>query len=614
MSRVACGSKMLFVIGVLGWSVGAVAQTFDYPVVISVEPASAAVRPGQDSALLVNLKIPHGFLIGTGNRAERNPAATVVDIEPVRGFHFAPVRFPAATKIAVPVHRGQTSALAGEIRLVVPFRTDSDLAAGEYEVVVRLTYTPALAAGHLRSHVREPYAVKVRISAGAKLSATSVPEPSAQAVPVDFAVVEHIKELPQPLKLMMHRWDEDGLVARFLHTMWLDPPNHGKHVQTAWVPFFTFSEKSGNGVGISVELVNATREGIMTGFLQIRGYDNEYIGTTGEIKAISCPDAYYNYQASAELSRDGKNKQLHFHTEHLGVGRDQRYGYEMRFDFSHDPRARFHGMGAATTQDDKTNYSHQENGGVIDVYALKENKWRLGIGGKYRQVNVADGSEALHREIPWTTDETGPGGRLASVPGIQGATVAGARALAVYDSRNSEFAASDGSYVKLTAEVDWVTDQVVTTANPVSRYARYSLDMRKYKSTIDQNLTFVVRSLATFTTSDEIPFFDQAQFGGEFSDRGFVQGRYYGQNSAFASMEMRYLVMRIGVLGMPMEIEMAPFLDVGQVFAAGNFDGPFNVNPGLSLRMLNKPNVGIVSNGAFGRDGFILTGGVELPF
>ena len=127
-------------------------------------------------------------------------------------------------------------------------------------------------------------------------------------------------------------------------------------------------------------------------------------------------------------------------------------------------------------------------------------------------------------------------------------------------------------------------------------------------------LTLLLRNSWTITTDENVPFFDQATFGGDFSDRGFDNGRFYGQNSVFASMEIRLQLMHIVFMGIPMDIEMAPFLDGGQVFNSDGFKGKFNVNPGLSVRILNRPNLGIVGNAAIGQDGLIFTGGVTLPF
>lgn len=595
-------------------TVPARAQTFDQPVVVSLQPLATTVHPGDRSALLIVLKIPHGFMVGTGDPAARNPATTLVNMAPVPGFVFESAQFPTATEVAVPVRKGHTKVLRGELHIVVPYTVGREVTAGSYELAAALTYTPALAAGHIRTHVREPYTTSVAVVDDTAREPPAIPAPYIVPVPEDFAVREYQKEFSQPLKTLMYRWPEDRLFTRLLHKMWLDPPHHGKHVQTAWIPFVTFSERSGNGLGMSAELVNATREGIMTGFLQVRFYHNEFIDNTAEIKAISCPDAYYNYQFSSELSDDGKNRQLHLHTEHLGLGADHRLGYEFSLKLAHDPRARFHGLGPGTKEEDKSNYNHQESGGVFDFYILPRDFLRFALGASYRSVSVAEGSDALRREMPWTVDLAADGGRLGTVPGIRGATVAGGRLIAVYDSRNSEFAASDGFYGKLTAEYKRVTSQVETSADPVSGYGRFSVDLRRYKSNIAQNITLVMRTSATLTTSADIPFFDQASFGGEFSDRGFTADRFYGQHSVFGSLEFRYLVMKLGILGMPMEIEMAPFVDVGQVFADSGFGGRFNLNPGVSMRMLNKPNVGIVSNGAWGQDGFVLTGGVELPF
>ena len=68
------------------------------------------------------------------------------------------------------------------------------------------------------------------------------------------------------------------------------------------------------------------------------------------------------------------------------------------------------------------------------------------------------------------------------------------------------------------------------------------------------------------------------------------------------------------VLGMPMDGELAPFGDAGQGVEKTPFKGKVNVNPGVSMRILNRPNVGLIVNWAHGQDGGQFTGGVSLPF
>ncbi len=242
----------------------------------------------------------------------------------------------------------------------------------------------------------------------------------------------------------------------------------------------------------------------------------------------------------------------------------------------------------------------------LAVFSIYKNNLRFSVGGKVRSVDLKRGAERLAGDLPFTINEA----RFDGVPGITGSTVVGERVSLVYDARNQEFTPSAGFFVKLTAEYD----QVTGGAEPVSDYGRFEVDLRKYFSTVDQRLTLLFRNNLTFTTSDDVPFFDQATLGGESTLRAFDKGRFYGQHAVFGSMEVRFQAMHIVMMGFPMDLEIGTFLDVGQVFNGSDFDGGFNVNPGMSMRFLNRPNIGIVANGALGQDGIIFTGGVSLPF
>ncbi|MFQ5606200.1 MAG: BamA/TamA family outer membrane protein, partial [bacterium] len=337
----------------------------------------------------------------------------------------------------------------------------------------------------------------------------------------------------------------------------------------------------------------------------MRGYYNEYVGATAAVDIVSCPGAYVNYWFSAQISED-RNRQVQLHIENLTLGKNDRFGFEAQVNAFQDPRFRFYGLGGGTDEQDETDYTHEEFGGFLDLYWLPVNNLRLSVGGKIRSVDVKRGAERLEGVVPFTINEA----RFLGVPGIQGATVVGERVNLVYDRRNQEFTPSAGIYVKLTAEYN----QVTSDASPASTYGRFSFDLRKYFSTVDQKLTLLLRNGWTLTTSEDVPFFDQATLGGEATLRAFDFGRFYGQHSVFGSLEVRWQAMHMVMMGFPMDLEIAPFLDFGQVFNSTGFEGDFNFNPGLSLRVLNRPNIGIVGNGAFGQDGLVFTGGVSLPF
>lgn len=584
----------------------AYSQTVAHPILIEVAAAHPTVAAGEQSALVITFRIPSGFWLGDNDRSARIPAPTLVYPIDHDGFTFGQPRFPDSEVRGVPVHLGTTRVFEGEITAIVPFRVAEGTTAGDYELGVELTYTPGLSAGHLSSHAREPYAAAVTVvAAGTAVDNTALPEPSRAQIPGDFLVEPRTPNLPQPLQSMFHIWDDEGAVARFFHGLFLDKGATGKKIRTIWHPATESSKNTGDSIGLGVSLMDVTREGIMTGMFDISVFDNEYVGTTATFDLLSCPCAYFNYHLSGEISED-RNKQLHLHVENMTLGKNNRHGFELQIDAFQDPRYRFYGLGAGTQEENGSNYAHEEFGGYLDVYWLPSDHLRLSVGGKVRSVDVKRGADKLVGILPFTIDLP----EFAGVAGITGATVVGGRVNVVYDARNQEFTPSSGTYGKFTAEFNHVSDDPASVEN----YGRFSLQLRKYVSSVDQKYTLVLRNSWTITTDSDVPFFDQASLGGQATLRAFDQGRFLAQNSVYASAELRVQMLHMFILGSPMDLELSPFLDVGQVFDGTDFNGEVNVNPGLSMRFLNRPNIGLIINVANGQDGLLLTGGLSLPF
>ncbi len=598
----------LCVLATVLWPLASQAQTVEHPIQIELQPATTQVSAGQESALTIIFRIPRGFWLGDKDKSARIPSATVIYMQELPNFQFGEPQFPEPEVRGVPVHLGITRVFVEEIHVIVPFQVAANTQPGNYDLNAKITYTPGLNAGHLTTHVKEAYSAKIEVVRQSDNVATRLPQPLKARVPEDFQVAEKVLHFPQPMQAMFHRWGEDGPLPKFLHWMFVDPPNHGKHIQTIWHPFVGSTENNGQTIGGAVALMNVTREGIMTGTLDVRGYHNEYVGNTVAMDVVSCPGAYKNYWFSAQLSQD-RNRQIQFHHENLTLGQNDHFGFEFQANAFQDPRYRFYGLGGGSDESAESNYTHEEFGGFLDLYWMPHNNFRFSVGGKIRSVDVKRGADRLRRvDNPafFTVNNAG----FASVPGISGATVVGERINLVYDKRNSEFTPSDGFYAKGTAEYN----QVTSDTKGVSDYGRFSIDLRKYFSTVDQKITLLLRNSWTFTTNFDVPFFDKATLGGLSTLRAFDTGRFYGQHAVFGSMEVRYQAMHMVMMGFPMDVEIAAFLDGGQVFDHTDFQGEFNVNPGMSMRFLNRPNIGIIVNGAVGQDGLIFNGGVSLPF
>ncbi len=604
LSKTLCIYAILSMALLFSSSAG-LSQTVENPIEIDMRPASAVLGPGQSSALTITFRIPQGFWLGENDRSARIPAATIIAMQQQEYLVFDQPLFPPPQVRGVPVHLGVTRVFTGEVKVVIPFKIRGDAPPGDYTIAAKITYTPGLNAGHLTTHIRESYSTTVTVSAEASNGTVNIPEPAIGPVPSDYFVQESRLNLPQPMKSLFRTWDENGPLPKFLHWLFRDPQNHGKHIQTVWHPFVGSTKKNGQSFGGAVALMNVTREGIMTGTFAIRGYHNEYVGATVALDVVSCPAAYFNYSLAAQLS-DDRNRQLQFHIKNFTLGQNDRFGYEVQLDAFQDPRYRFFGLGGDTDEEAGTNYTHEEFGGVSDLYWLPADNFRFSIGGKIRSVDVKRGAERLAGKEPFTINSAD----FLNVPGIQGATVVGERVNFIYDGRNQEFTPSDGIYIKLTAEYN----QVTSSPKPVSNYGRFAVDLRKYFSTVDQRFTLLLRNSWMFTTSENLPFFDQAALGGEASLRAFEVGRFYGQHSVFGSVELRFQAMHKVIMGFSMDLEIAPFLDFGQVFNSTDFEGEFNFNPGLSMRVLNRPNIGFIANGAVGQGGLVFTCGVSLPF
>jgi len=590
--------------------------TVENPVVVEVTPAQETVAPGETSALIVTLTPPKFMWLGAKPGQDRTPHGTRVRMEGPSGLEFGEPEYPEPSVEGVPVHVGVTRVYEGEIDIIVPFRVEEGVDEGTYDVTAFLTYSPGFDAGGLRTKVDEPYSTTVRVERNGPPTA-SLPEPSIREVPDDFRVQPN-DDFPTQLFPMFHAYEEGTVFTETLHTLFMDPPNHGKTIRHTPFPFLSSTNQEGNSFGGGGVLLNTTREGVMTGTVSIIGYHNEFAGTVFGFDYITCPAAYKNLQVTGRVSSDYRELQINW--EDFTLGSNDRWGYQIDATAETDPRTRYYGLGSGTDEEDLAVYDHQELSTIVDFYHFPAEKLRVGIGYKIRHVDVGRGFddidpgaiEGLDRAIdgrfaPQVNDV------FAGEPGVGGGTTTtGGRFNVIYDGRNQEFNPSRGFFGTFTAEVNGLIDDFGQD-ELAGTYGRFLLQANYYASTVDKLWTFMVRSNATFTTDENIPFYEQAQLGGPRTLRAFDKGRFTGQHGVFGSVEVLRSFANMEIMGFPMVMKMGAFVDTGQVFDT-EFGDDFNVAPGVSLRLVNPPNVGYIMSVSNGQDGVNVTGGITLPF
>ena len=140
------------------------AQTMENPIIISFKPINSVVKQGSKSALILKFKVPLGYWLGSNDRSARNPAPTIIEIDPINGFIFEEPLFPKTVARGVPVHKGYSYIFDGEVNVVIPFKTLKSLNDGSYKITSKITYTPGLNAGQLRTQIKESYSATVFIN------------------------------------------------------------------------------------------------------------------------------------------------------------------------------------------------------------------------------------------------------------------------------------------------------------------------------------------------------------------------------------------------------------------------------------------------------------------
>jgi outer membrane protein assembly factor BamA len=118
------------------------------------------------------------------------------------------------------------------------------------------------------------------------------------------------------------------------------------------------------------------------------------------------------------------------------------------------------------------------------------------------------------------------------------------------------------------------------------------------------------------THADQVPFYERSAVGGVKSLRGFGDDRFVDANRFFSTVELRMLAFRRQLFDVMAELEVAPFMDAGEVFSSAS-DVPFDdlhFVGGVGFRGVVRPQVvGFVDIG-YGSDGPAVFTGLDYPF
>ncbi|HEY3654906.1 MAG TPA: BamA/TamA family outer membrane protein [Steroidobacteraceae bacterium] len=294
----------------------------------------------------------------------------------------------------------------------------------------------------------------------------------------------------------------------------------------------------------------------------------------------------------------------------IGRLRDQRWSlnYSVIYDRSGVPR--FFGIGNRTRKSNETNYTNSQKLAQVQVGLNLNHDWQLLYTGRLRQVDVTPGTLS---GIPSLETVFG------DIPGVGTTNMVLNRLSLIYDTRDDLTVPNHG--------MQWIAYGGAATRSGIlndSMYSEAGFDGRNFwpvapRTVLAAHVT--VRYLPS--TSDRVPFWalssvggGESQTGGDQPLRGYGEGRFYDRNSFSAGAELRRTVLSLDAVSTRVDIEMAPFLDLGRVFSRTStlpFEQLHHV-VGIGFRGIARPFVVGKVDVGYGSEGVAIFTGLNYPF
>ncbi|TSA03246.1 MAG: hypothetical protein D4R81_03695 [Nitrospiraceae bacterium] len=365
------------------------------------------------------------------------------------------------------------------------------------------------------------------------------------------------------------------------------------------LPAFSYAHNESYWAGALVPILKANDKDELEDIFAPLYLHNQFINETFSLNYFGYRSETIQYRAIvAYATKVERHLELSFKDTGAGGGR---YILAAEGNWFKNAFARFFGVGNSTADDKETTYTSREANIRLSAGINLNEDFSLLWTERYRDVRVENG---IIPTLPQTKL------RFTGIEGIAGAEILAHRLAALYDTRDNLLTPLKGTYVSLYGEIghNLIHDEA-------DRWFRLSLDARHLMPHASGRMVFVARFLMDKLFSQGVPFYERPMLGGENTLRGFGLNRFTNDNLFLINLEERIRILSKRVFDNPIELEAAPFLDVGRVnrdFAARIKNT--QVNPGMGIRVISRPNVVGRLDIANGKDGGTVFVGLDYPF
>ena len=266
-----------------------------------------------------------------------------------------------------------------------------------------------------------------------------------------------------------------------------------------------------------------------------------------------------------------------------------------------DSRLRFYGFGNETNDDSETNYTQRKFASRLRIGYRPIKNFEVAWQTRVEQTSIHRGGVTT---LPYTGD------RFKGTKGLEDATIHGEAFTFAYDDRDSPTITTSGTLGAVHVEI---VDRALGSSES---YVKYGFELRRFIPFRERYVLAFHSVLDYLSDADHAPFYERSTIGGVKSLRGFGTDRFVDSNRFFNSVELRTQAFRRELFDVMTELEVAPFLDAGEVFSSADHlpvDSLHFVG-GLGFRGVVRPQVvGFVDIG-YGSDGPAVFTGLDYPF
>jgi hypothetical protein len=277
-----------------------------------------------------------------------------------------------------------------------------------------------------------------------------------------------------------------------------------------------------------------------------------------------------------------------------------------KFLYERDSTERFYGFGNDTDESRESNYTGD------NLYAdVQPGYWVLpSVNVSYRmrirRYNVQPGQVATVPFIATEHPEVRHRGLASGVYFQHRIDVA-------YDTRDSMDMPTEGTYVN--AYVDGADQHFGSSTS----FVAYGFQWRNFIPFRGEhrNPILAMRALVDYLQGGtDTPFWLMNDLGGRRALRGYGSDRFTDFNRALLAAELRTRVYERKLFGVKGELELAPFIEAGQVFRH-IYDPPLDdlhLIGGIGVRAVIRPQLVAFVDVGYGAEGDAVFTGIDYPF